>query len=206
VFVLYPLVPWIGVMAAGYAFGVVYDLPAERRRRMLVAGGAALTAAFVLLRATNLYGDPSAWSPQPSALFTVFSFLNTTKYPPSLLFLLMTLGPALLALAWFESARVPARPGARALTLVGRVPLFYYLLQWPLAHGTAVLLSAVAGKDIGYLFQGIPGFYTNAPPDAGFPLWVVYVCWAGVVGVLFLLCRWYADVKRRHPASLLRYL
>src|SRR5207247_8468011 len=103
VWVQYPLIPWIGVMAAGYAFGALYELDAGRRIRLIARIGLALTAAFIVIRAINVYGDPSRWSVQPSALFTVFSFINTTKYPPSLLYLLMTLGPALVALAWFES-------------------------------------------------------------------------------------------------------
>ena len=105
VFVIYPLIPWVGVMAAGYAFGALYQLDAQRRRRILLIMGSVATVLFIILRAINLYGDPSHWSPQSSAVFTVLSFLNTTKYPPSLLFLLMTLGPALFALAWFESSQ-----------------------------------------------------------------------------------------------------
>src|SRR5204863_456099 len=99
----YPLVPWIGVMAAGYAFGALYELDADRRVRIVARLGVAMLAAFIIIRATNIYGDPSHWSVQRTALFTLFSFINTTKYPPSLLYLLMTLGPALLALAVFEA-------------------------------------------------------------------------------------------------------
>jgi uncharacterized membrane protein len=103
VFVVYPLVPWIGVIAAGYVFGSIYTLDPARRRTLLLQLGLGLIATFVVIRATNLYGDPRPWSMQPSVLFTMFSFVNTTKYPVSLLYLLMTIGPALLALAWFES-------------------------------------------------------------------------------------------------------
>ena len=99
VFVLYPLIPWIGVMAAGYAFGAIYQRDAGRRRRLLLLMGSVATLLFIVLRAANLYGDPSSWSRQSTFAFTLLSFLNTTKYPPSLLFLLMTLGPAMLALA-----------------------------------------------------------------------------------------------------------
>jgi uncharacterized membrane protein len=205
VFLIYPLVPWIGVMAAGYAFGRVYDLDAAQRRRALALTGAALVVAFIVLRALNIYGDPAPWRVQSSALFTLLSFVNTTKYPPSLLFLLMTLGPMMLALAWLDSRRVAGGAG-RALVMFGRVPLFFYLLQWPLAHSAAIAVSLLAGKDVGYYFISPPAFFTEAPPDAGFELRVVYACWALVVVVLYFLCRWYADVKRRHPRSLLRYL
>jgi uncharacterized membrane protein len=205
VFLIYPLVPWIGVMAAGYAFGRIYDLEAPRRRRILALTGTALVMAFVGIRAINIYGDPAPWQRQPTALFTLLSFVNTTKYPPSLLFLLMTLGPMLLVLAWLEPKRMENR-AARALVTFGRVPLFFYLLQWPLAHALAIGVSLLAGKDIAYHFMSPPAFFTAAPPDSGFELSIVYVCWAVVVAVLYLLCSWFADVKRRHPQSLLRYL
>ena len=95
---------------------------------------------------------------------------------------------------------------ARALIVFGRVPLFFYLLQWPLAHGAAIAVSLIAGKTVAYYFTSPPAFFTQIPPDAGFELWVVYLCWAGIIVALYFLCRWYADVKRRHPRSLLRYL
>jgi uncharacterized membrane protein len=205
VFLIYPLVPWIGVMAAGYAFGRVYDLEAARRRRVLMLTGTALVVAFVAIRALNIYGDPAPWRVQPSAVFTLLSFVNTTKYPPSLLFLLMTLGPMMLALAWLEPRRFDNGAG-RALVVFGRVPLFFYLLQWPLAHSVAITVSLLAGKAVGYYFMSPPAAFTEAPPGAGFELWMVYVCWAVVVAVLYFLCRWYAEVKRRHSHSLLRYL
>ena len=107
VFVLYPLIPWIGVMAVGYAFGLLYQMDVAQRRRLLLIIGSTGTVLFLILRAVNHYGDPLHWSRQNAPAFTVLSFLNTTKYPPSLLFLLMTLGPAVLALAWFERTTQP---------------------------------------------------------------------------------------------------
>ena len=141
VLVGYPLVPWIGVMAAGYAFGELLLREPERRRRTLFLLGLGLMAAFVVLRALNVYGDPRPWSVQGSPLFTALSFLNCTKYPPSFLFLLMTLGPAIAALAIFD--RSPGSLG-RSLVTFGRVPLFFYLLQWPVVHGLAVAVAAAA--------------------------------------------------------------
>jgi uncharacterized membrane protein len=204
VFVIYPLVPWIGVLAVGYACGALYTLDADRRRAWLVRIGLALIAAFIVLRYANLYGDPQPWSPQPTLLFSIFSFVNTTKYPVSLLYLLMTIGPALLALAWFESRR-PSRV-EQIVTRVGRVPLFFYLWQWPLAHGLAIVLSAAAGKEIGYFFMSPPQVFAAFPPDAGFSLPVVYVCWAAILAVLIPMCLWFARVKERNPAWWLRYL
>jgi uncharacterized membrane protein len=203
-FVIYPLVPWIGVIAVGYAFGAIYTLDPARRRRLLLRIGFALIAAFIVVRATNLYGDPRAWSPQSSVLFSVFSFVNTTKYPVSLLYLLMTIGPALLALAWFES-RHPSRV-EQVVTRVGRVPLFFYLWQWPLAHGLAILVSAAAGKDIGWYFMSPPQVFAAIPPNAGFDLPIVYACWLTVLSLLIPLSLWFARVKERNPAWWLKYL
>jgi len=200
--VLYPVLPWIGVLLCGFCFGQVYGWDAERRRRLLVRLGLGMVAAFILLRLTNLYGNPFPWSVQKNAVFTVLSFVNTQKYPPSVLFILMTLGPALLALAWVE--RVPRGPVGRTLVTFGRVPLFFYLLQWPVAHGLALLLSLAAGKPTSHLF-GFPGG-TPPEPGAGFSLGVAYLVWAAGVALLYPLCRWFAEVKRRRNDWWLSYL
>ncbi|MDP9347769.1 MAG: hypothetical protein M3P24_01265, partial [Gemmatimonadota bacterium] len=199
-----PLIPWIGVMAAGFAFGALYRMEGERRRRILVRLGAGMVAAFAVLRALDVYGDPSHWTVQESAVFTGLSFLNTTKYPASLLFLLMTLGPAMLALAWFE--RTGGSPVARVLVTFGRVPLFFYLLQWPTAKTMGVLTNLAVGNEVGHFFLGFPEVFTQAPPEAGFGLWMVYLCWAAGVALLYPLCRWFAGVKRRRKDWWLSYL
>ena len=199
---LYPLLPWLGIALCGYALGHVYRWEAERRRRLLARLGVAVIGAFLLLRLVNLYGDPFPWSVQKDAAFTVLSFVNTSKCPPSLLFSLMTLGPALLVLAWAETAR--RGPVGRALVTFGRVPLFFYVLQWVVAHGLGLLLSLAAGKPTGHLF-GMPGF-TPPQPGAGFSLGVVYLCWIAGVAMLYPLCRWFAGVKRRRDDWWLSYL
>lgn len=204
-FVAYPLIPWIGVMAAGYALGVVYTWEAERRRRFLLRLGLALLALFVVIRATNIYGDPQIWTKQPTKTFTVLSFLNTTKYPASLLFLLMTLGASLLILAWTDNAQQKGLLN-RILITFGRVPLFYFVLQMFVAHGFGVLLNYLAGKSIGYFFLNFPASATAAPPDAGFDLWVVYAAWLCGVVLLYPLCRWYSKVKQRRPGFPFSYL
>jgi len=228
VFVLYPLIPWLGVMAAGYALGVVYRWDAARRRRLLLRLGGATTALFIILRAINSYGDPSRWSQQSSTLFTVLSFLNTTKYPPSLLFLLMTLGPALLALALFESSFESSDSAPRStvannakpsLTLeplprvrlrnffvtLGRVPLFFYLLQWPAAHLISIIVHAATGKPWRWLLGNAMGI-APPPPGVGFNLAVVYACWLVGVLLLYPLCKWFAGVKARSRDWWLSYL
>jgi uncharacterized membrane protein len=202
VLVLYPVLPWIGVLLCGYCLGHVYAWPAERRRRLLVRLGAGMVAAFVLLRLSNLYGNPFPWSVQKNAAFTALSFVNTAKYPPSLLFILMTLGPALLVLARVETTR--RGPVGRALVTFGRVPLFFYLLQWPVAHGLGLLLSLAAGKPVSHLF-GFPGAHP-VQPGAGFGLGVTYLAWAAGVALLYPLCRWFAEVKRRRDDWWLSYL
>ena len=215
VFVVYPLIPWIGVMAAGYAFGAVYQWETARRRRFLLALGGATTALFVILRFVNIYGDAARWSQQSTATLTVLSFLNTTKYPPSLLFLLMTLGPSLILLAWFESSSVKAATASAQPTLFdrvrtvfitfGRVPLFFYILQWYTAHFISVAVHILAGRSVSWMFSGqtAPG---GAPPDAGFSLPVVYLCWIFGVVLLYPLCKWFAGVKARRREWWLSYL
>src|SRR6476659_8125899 len=149
--------------AAGYVFGVLYQFDAQRRRRWLLTIGGVATFLFIVIRAINIYGDPSQWSPQKNLIYTVLSFVNTTKYPPSLLFLLMTLGPAILALSFFES-EAPRSWIRNFFVTFGRVPLFFYLLQWYTAHLISLLLHFVFGKPTSFLFQAPLNF---GPPPQG---------------------------------------
>jgi uncharacterized membrane protein len=202
--VLYSLVPWIGVMAAGYGFGALFRLEPARRRRLFIRVGAAAVVLFIALRLLNVYGDPSPWQSDASAWQTVRSFLNTTKYPASLLFLLMTLGPAILLLPFLDAA---ANPIARGLAVFGRVPMFYYLLHIPLIHLLAIGVSlARTGAVEPWLFQNHP-MRVGPPPDGyRWSLWLLYLVTAVAVAILYAACRWYARVKRESPNALLRYL
>ena len=202
--VLYPLIPWIGVLAAGYSFGALYQWEAERRRRFLFKLGAALLGSFVLLRASNLYGDPNRWSVQKNALFTVLSFLNVSKYPPSFLFLLLTLGTAIIALPWFE--RRGQGPLARVFITFGRVPLFFYVGQWITAHGLPLLVGYLAGQPIAWQFTTLLNRPAPNPGNLGFSLWVVYLFWLIGLLLLYPLCRWFAELKRRRSDWWLSYL
>lgn len=207
ILVVYPLIPWIGVMAVGYAFGSLYQMDAKLRRRWLLAMGATATWLFILLRALDVYGDPLHWSKQKNAIFTVLSFVNTTKYPPSLLFLLMTLGPAMLALAWFEWSGEWGGVLRRALVTFGRVPLFFYILQWYTAHLIAIVAGLIAGQPVAYQWASPIDKFTSPPPQGvGFRLWVVYVCWIAGVLLLYPLCKWFAGVKARRKDWWLSYL
>ncbi|CAN5577323.1 DUF1624 domain-containing protein [soil metagenome] len=206
----YPLLPWIGVMAAGFAFGSIVQRERAERQRLMLWLGFGLTLAFVLIRATNVYGDPSPWAPHPRGpLFTVLSFLNAEKYPPSLLFLLMTLGPALIVLALFDRRREPGRL-AQPIIIFGRVPLFFYLLHLPLIHALALIYSyAKYGHPSGLFI--IPPFWLQEgagklyPADYGIGLAGVYLVSLLVVVLLYLPCRWFAQLKQRRRDPWLSY-
>lgn len=204
----YPLVPWIAVMALGFCFGQVFLLDRPVRRKYYAVIGAAATIGFVALRAVNLYGDPAPWSPQPSATFTLLSFLNTAKYPPSLAFLLMTLGPTFLALAFFD------RPGLKPtnpLVVFGKVPLFYFVLHFYLAHFAALGLALLryGSRSLDFMFQPVPSMGGPAalfPPGFGYDLGVVFLVWSLVLLMLYPACRWFAAVKARRRDWWLSYL
>jgi uncharacterized membrane protein len=201
VLVLYPLIPWIGVMAAGHALGPVMLLEPRSRRRWLVGIGLGVTAGFVLFRTANMYGDPAPWTQHADIRATVLSFLNTEKYPPSMLYLAMTLGPALIALAAFEFAKGRL---AQVLVTFGRVPLFYYVAHLLLLHATAVVFAAAVHGDAAWLLGGLP--LEAKPEEYGLDLPGVYLVWAIVVAALYPPCRWFAALKARRSDGWLSYL
>jgi uncharacterized membrane protein len=200
----YPLIPWIGVMAVGYVFGALLVREPHQRRKWLFLLGGALTLLFVAVRGINDYGDPHPWTSQKNALFTIFSFLNCHKYPPSLAYLLMTLGPALIVLGWLDRG-TPRSLGP--ILIFGRVPLFYYLLHIPLIHGLSVVVAYARHGRAEWLFAN-PGDQKVAPPPAnfGFDLPIVYLVWIAVVLALYPACRWFAEFKRRRREKWLGYL
>jgi uncharacterized membrane protein len=216
-FVLFPLIPWVGVMAAGYVFGSIYLLEKERRRKLIAQIGLGLTIAFIVLRLTNVYGNPPAglgggvsqgpWHTQPTLEKTVILFLDVEKYPPSLQFLLMTLGPSLLLLAWLDTkfdqkANVP--PDLSPLLTFGRVPLFFYILHLYLIHSLAVLMAVLFHLPYAWLLHG--GFFFGAPDNYGFNLPFVYLMWITAVVLLYFPCRWFEGVKQRRKDWWLSYL
>jgi uncharacterized membrane protein len=203
VLVLYPLIPWIAVMAAGYAFGSLYRLDKAERLKILIRLGTATTIGFIVLRAINMYGDPAPWSAQSGIVKTALSFLAVSKYPPSLLFLMMTLGPAMLFLAWADGRERGKL--AQIFIVYGRVPLFFYLLQWVTTHTLALVAGRIAGKPTDYLFYNF-GFSPPWEAGSGFGLGMVYALWILGVILLYPLCRWYAGVKARRHDWWLSYL
>ena len=205
VFAAYPLIPWIGVTAVGFGLGQVYNWDADRRRTFLLRLGVALSIAFVVIRGINVYGDPSRWTAQKTALFTALSFLNTTKYPPSLLFLLMTLGPALVFL-WAVDRGTPRL--LRPSLVIGKVPLFYFVLHFALIHILAVVTCYVRYGSAHWMFESpdLAHYPFSAPPEWGYSLPVVYLVWAFVVLAMYPLCRWFAALKQRRTDPWLSYL
>jgi uncharacterized membrane protein len=207
ILVLYPLIPWVGVMAVGYAFGALYQKDPAKRKKLLLTIGLIAVGLFLVIRGINIYGDPQEWTSQSRGIvYTALSFLNTSKYPPSLLYLLMTLGPSILALAVFEAGNSKPPSGLRKFFVTfGRVPLFFYLLQWPTAHLISLILHFAFGKPTWWLFK-TPIDWNNIGSDMGFNLLVVYLSWIAGVLLLYPLCRWFAGVKQRRKDWWLSYL
>ena len=216
-FILYVLVPWMGVMSLGYAFGSVMRRPPAERQRWTLRIGVAATALFLVLRGFNAYGNPAQmfnwccsmghWVPQPTLGMTLVAFFNTNKYPPSLHFLLMTIGPSLIALAWFDKLAVKEKLGAvgRFFVVFGRVPMFYYVLHLFLIHSMAVVVAMAWPQPYEWLLHG--GFFLNqAPPGYGHNLPFIYMMWALAVGILYFPCKWFMDLKARRRDWWLSYL
>jgi uncharacterized membrane protein len=209
--VLYSIVPWIGVMAAGYAFGRVLTLEPARRNRLCLQIGLGASMLFLVLRGFDVYGDPRPWTAQtvqrpdgPPPMPAVLAFLNTSKYPASPLFLLMTLGPSIALLPLLEKARGAV---ARWLTVFGRVPFFFYVLHIPLIHAMALVVSRIRlGAVSPWLFANHP--MGNPPPPDGYTwgLGTLYFVWLGAVLLLYPACRWFADFKMRRKDWWLSYL
>ncbi len=214
-FVLYVLVPWVGVMAAGYAFGAILQTEAARRRRTMLMIGLTAVALFIALRATNSYGqssDPSIafaslphFAPQATLGMTVVAFLNVQKYPPALQFLLMTLGPGIIALALFDKFNTARLGLGRALVVFGRVPLFYYVVHIYACHIAAVLIALCFHQPWRWLVPG--GFFFGPAPDGyGHSLKFIWLVWVLLNVALYFPCRWFAEYKRTHRQWWVSYL
>jgi uncharacterized membrane protein len=204
-------VPLVGVMAIGFVCGRLYLWPHERRRRRLVLLGVSLSLMFVLLRLTNLYGNPPAglggvsqgdWHIQSTIEKTIILFFDVEKYPPSLQFLLMTIGPSLLLLAWMD--RKPVTSLLSPLLVFGRVPMFFYVLHLYLIHWLAILIAVMLGQPVRWLFRG--AIFGDTPEGYGYGLGIVYLMWTATLVFLYLPCRWFADIKQRRREWWLSYV
>ena len=196
---VYPVLPWMGLMALGYVFGAFYqkDFPAQQRRRWLLSVGVGTTLLFMILRGFNLYGEPHHWQTQDSFMFSLMSFLNTTKYPPSLHFLLMTIGPALIFLSAIElfGNRLP-----KPVIVFGRVPFFFYIVHLYAIHALAMLLLFYEGRDWHQYILSARGIMSGTLRNFGVSLGAVYVVWILVIAWLYPLCKWYQTYREKYPS------
>jgi uncharacterized membrane protein len=194
-FVMYPIMPWVGTIALGYSLGRLYkaEITAEKRKKILLQLGIGLVCFFVVLRFSNFYGDASHWVKQPNFIFTILSFINVSKYPPSLLYLSITLGPALIFLAVSETALGKL---GKFISVYGRVPMFYYILHIYLIHLLALVATYLCGHTWKDMISGV--FNNISLKGYGFSLLTVYGVWAFVVLTLYPLCSWYDKYKSNH--------
>jgi uncharacterized membrane protein len=204
VFVLYAVLPWTGVMLMGYLFGPLYNanFDAAKRKRLLLTASATAFVLFVVLRYTNIYGDPAPWALQKNSTYTFLSFLNVSKYPPSLMYTCMTLSVSLLVLALTERGKGKV---AAFFTTYGNVPFFYYMLHFYLIRLLTVILFFVQGfKTSQIITPNIPFLF--APPGFGYSLGGAYIIWLLVILTLYFPCRWYSQYKKTHSQWWLSYL
>jgi uncharacterized membrane protein len=200
VFVLYPVLPWIGILSLGYYLGGLYapSYDTDKRRTILLSLGLGAMVLFVLLRSGNFYGDAAYWSSQKTTAFSLLSFLNVTKYPPSLLYTLMTLGPALFFLGLAEK---PLNILTAKIAVYGRVPFFYYVVHLYLIHLFALIAAVASGYNASDM---ILTDKINRVPELkgyGFNLSTVYFVWIGLVLLLYPCCKWFDRYKKTHQAK-----
>jgi uncharacterized membrane protein len=193
----YPVLPWIGVMALGYCFGFFYHKGFNQtlRKRYLLILGITSISLFAIIRLSNVYGDMVPWTQQKNLMFTLFSFINVSKYPPSLLYLLITIGPSFFVLYFLEGVQSKI---TNVLLVFGRVPFFYYLLHILFIHLAALLTLVVIGDDWTLMILNHASFTTNKMADYGYSLWVVYAVWIGIVTLLYPFCQKYMNYKLQH--------
>jgi uncharacterized membrane protein len=202
--IFYPFLPWAGTMMLGYCFGKYYLADVMNRNKRSVLLGAGLIVFFIILRWANAYGDPFDWKPQSTALYSFFSFITVQKYPPSLLYLCVTIGVALIILGLVGDVR---NKFADAITVYGRVPLFYYVIHFYVLHFFSMIMYLMHGHSFEEGAKGVDGVpFKFYQPGEGFGLIGVYIVWLIVVILLYPLCKWFADYKRQQPAWWLSYL
>jgi len=198
----YPPVPWLGVMLLGFAAGKIFELEQAERKRRFVQLGLAAIGLFITVRAINIYGDTFPWAVQKNALYTVLSFINVTKYPPSLDFCLLFLGIMFLLLRAVQGVQ---NRWTEAVSVYGKVPLFYFIVHWYLIHPLVLLMVLLQGFKGSDMVFGLN--FGRPKTGSGLPLWAIYLVWVGIVLALYPVCRWYGRYKERHrEKKWLRYL
>jgi len=200
----YAILPWTAIMLLGYAAGKLYEkeFDADKRKKLLLKLGFAMIALFLLLRLPNLYGDPDKWSVQKSTMYSVLSFFRVTKYPPSLQYACMTLGPALIFLAVSENLKGRF---VRFATVYGSVPFFYYIVHFLIIHIVCMILFFASGHTMAQASDPASPFLFR-PASFGYPLWIVYIIWIGIVLIMYYPCKWYSHYKKTHQQWWLSYL
>jgi len=204
--IIYPFVPWLGLMVLGFCFGKLYrhSMDAKRRKKILLSLGTSLILFFVVVRFINLYGDPDHWAIQKNDVYTFLSFINTHKYPPSLLFMCMTIGPAIILLALLENFNNKI---SKAITVFGRVPFFYYIMHVYLLRIISVVLFLSRGHSFSEGLNGVKNFpFRFMIPGEGYSLTIVYLIWILAVIALYPLCKWFNLYKDTHKNWWLSYL
>jgi uncharacterized membrane protein len=204
--IIYPFLPWLGIMLLGYGLGEWYTagFDSTHRRKLLLRTGLTAMTMFILLRGFNIYGDPARWSAQKNLLFSLMSFVNVTKYPVSLLYTLMTLGPVLIILSWMENIKSQV---LKPFSVYGRVPLFYYILHFYMLHlGSLLLYMTSSGKSFSDIDFHFNKSFGGIPPGTGYPLVGAYIAWITVVLLLYPVCKWYNRYKSTHQDWWLSYL
>jgi uncharacterized membrane protein len=189
----YPIMPWFGIMCAGFGFGSIFLIEKEYRSKLLLWIGGFMVLTFIVLRAINVYGEKSPWEVQSTPFFTILSFINTSKYPPSLLYVLMTLGPAIVLLAFLEKWKAIV---SDFFITIGKVPMFYYILHLFVIHGMAIMVGISIGADTSFLTNNTPPWSTER--SFGFDLPVIYLIWVITIAILYPFCLWYMRFKAKH--------
>jgi uncharacterized membrane protein len=201
-FVGYPPVPWLGIMLIGFGAGSFFQLPGEKQRPLFFKGGLAAIALFVLLRVLNIYGDPSPWAIQKSPLYTVLSFINLAKYPPSLLFCLLFLGIMFLILSLVQGVE---NKWTDIVSVYGKVPLFYFLVHWYIIHPFVLIMVLLQGYKTSDMVFG--SNFGRPKTGSGLQLWAVYLIWMSLVILMYPLCKWYGKYKTNNRRKKwLRYI
>jgi uncharacterized membrane protein len=201
-FVGYPPVPWLGIMLVGFGAGGWFQLPKEKQKRLFLKVGVAAIAVFILLRIINIYGDPSPWAVQKSPLYTLLSFINVTKYPPSLLFCLLFLGIMFLILSLVQGIK---NKWSGVVSVYGKTPLFYFLVHWYIIHPFVLIMVRLQGYKTSDMVFG--SNFGRPKTGSGLQLWAVYLIWMSLVILMYPLCKWYGKYKANHrEKKWLRYI
>jgi uncharacterized membrane protein len=200
--IAYPPIPWLGIMLLGFAGGKLFELPDFKRKKLFFNIGLGALLLFIILRFIDIYGDPSPWATQKNPVYTFLSFMNITKYPPSLLFCLVTLGLMFLLLGFAENLKTNFFSW---LSVYGRVPLFYFIVHFYLIHALMLVLMFSQGFHWSALDFASGRFGRPKDLKSGIPLWAVYLVWIAVVGILYKPCRWYGKYKAAHGQWWLKF-